>query len=381
MDRVNIEGLSSLKSLSLNLESIEGSSFQNLYSLKRLNLDIESEINNDMLTRLFEICPNIDELCLQGKFSNINFDCFTNLKKLRLSGDLSDDFNFDLFENICNQLEELTIGFKITDNEKITRLLCHYFPNLSMLYFQNSTSHMRILIKCQSLRIHPFENLNSSMKLVELNISSEINNDMLTKLFKICPNVEELFLSARDLNINFYNKKLSLVGNLFDDFNFDFIKNISNQLEELSIKFENMNDESISKLLCRHNFGKITTFEIGYSKITRLDKNLFDGFQMLHSLDISRNKELKIIEKDAFSNLKNLKKLSLSFNQLSELDAEIFSCFKNLIELNLRDNNLTHFDLKIMDYIVNIKKIDLENNPKLVNKEEILNRFEQIKIN
>ena len=254
IERVNLEGLSSLKSLSLSLKSIEGNLFGNLNSLKQLTLHIESEINKDMLTKMFEICPNIEELCLYGKFSNINFDSFVNLKNFELRGEILEGFNFDVFKNICNQLEKL------------------------------------------------------------------------------------------------------------------------------EIEFYEMNDEIISKLLYGHNFPNLFSLDISYSKITRLEKILFDGFPMLKSLNISYNKELKKIDKDAFSNLKNLKKLTIeSSYKLSELQPELFSNLGNLEELDLALMKLTHFDLKIFNYIVNIKKINLCDRS-LKNKEEILDHLKKSNI-
>ena len=219
LKRATIDDFSSLKSLSLRLVSIEGSCFTNLNSLRTLRLDVKSEINNEMLTKLFEMCSNIDELYLTGDFSNISFDRFVNLKRLKLCGNLLDDFNFDVFK---------TIRF---------------------------------------------------------------------------------------------------------------------QLEELSIKFQNIDDESIGKLLCGHNFSNLLSFKVSYSKITRLEKKLFDGFPMLQRLKVSHNQELKTIDIDAFANLKNLKYLHLKKNQLSELDPELFSGLVSFEKLYLAsDEHYSNFE-------------------------------------
>jgi hypothetical protein len=123
LEKANLEGLSSLKSLTLNVASIEQSSFGNLYSLNELFLFIKSEINNELIAKLLELCPNIEESTLYGQFSNINLDSFVNLKKLRLWGDILKGFNFDLFNNVCNQLEELLIQLKNIDDESVSKLL------------------------------------------------------------------------------------------------------------------------------------------------------------------------------------------------------------------------------------------------------------------
>ena len=156
-----------------------------------------------------------------------------------------------------------------------------------------------------------------------------------------------------------------------DDFNYDLFENIDD------LEIYNMN---ISKLLCGHNFSSVKFLVIwGCNKITRLEKKIFDGFPMLQSLKVVSNSELKTIDKEAFSNLKNLRELELFFNDLSELHTELFSSLVNLEELFLGYNKLKYFDLKIMDYIVNVKVINLVENP-IGNKEEILNRFKHSEI-
>ena len=216
----------------------------------------------------------------------------------------------------------------------------------------------------------------SSLISLSLCVKSKINNDSLTKLFTAFPNIEELYLRADFSNISFDSfvnlKKLKFIGNLLEGFNFDVLKNICHQLEELSIRFYNMNNIYIYKLLYGHHFSNLIRLEINSSKITILGKKLFDGFPMLQTLIVNHNTRLKAIEKDAFFNLKKLKRLVLCLNrELSEINPELFSCLANLEELDLNGNKLRHFDLKIMDYIVNIKVIYL-NGKRFVNKEEII---------
>ena len=94
-----------------------------MFALQDLALDIESDLNIDVSNEIFDTCPNILRLNLHGNFSNINFDRFLNLIKLSISGSILDGFNFDLFQNICNQLVFLKIGFNKMNNSDISRLL------------------------------------------------------------------------------------------------------------------------------------------------------------------------------------------------------------------------------------------------------------------
>lgn len=226
----------------------------------------------------------------------------------------------------------------------------------------------------------------SSLRNLYLNFKSDFNNDLTTKLFEIFPNIEDLFLCGHFSNMNFdsfFNLKELFLNGLNGDtlynFNFDVFKNICNQLEGLFIYYNLINNVNMSKLLYGHYFPNLKVLFIKLSHITRLEKKLFNGFPMLQSLHVSRNFTLKTIDKDAFSNLKNLTKLILSTNNLSELDPEVFLCLANLEELRLNENNLRHFDLKIMDYIPNIKEICLNKNP-IENKQEILDHFKESKI-
>lgn len=223
-----------------------------------------------------------------------------------------------------------------------------------------------------------------SLRDLTLYVQLEINNRSLETLFESCPNIEALTLQGEFSNVNFDRfvnlKKLVLYGNIFYDFDYyDLFANICNRLEELYIILKNVNDEIISKLLYDHSFPMLSSLKLSFSKITRVEKKLFDGFSMLQSLDLSHNSKLKTIDKDSFLNLKNLTKLSLFSNDLSEFDPELIFCLKNLEEISLGENKLTFFDLKIMDYIVNINELHLCGNP-IVNKQEILDHFKQSEI-
>jgi Leucine-rich repeat (LRR) protein len=112
--------------------------------------------------------------------------------------------------------------------------------------------------------------------------------------------------------------------------------------------------------------------------IDSLDQMHFSAFINLKYFNLSHN-DLKSIDENLFSNLPNLRVLNLSRNQLTVLDPKSFRSLKNLIWLNLDDNQLVQFDLCILDYIKEIKEISALENP-IINKEEILARFKESKI-
>jgi len=106
-------------------------SIKNLPSLTCLSLIIFGTINEVIITRLLDQVPHIQELHLAGNLSYFNFDNFDNLTVLSLSGDIKENFNFELFKNLCNQLEAITIRIYNIDEKTLFKLFDGYnFPYL-----------------------------------------------------------------------------------------------------------------------------------------------------------------------------------------------------------------------------------------------------------
>ena len=259
-------------------------------------------------------------------------------------------------------------------------------------------------------------------ELVESPINSYIQIELLDKL----PTVEKLTLIGRfsDFNLdNLFNlEKLSIKGLLNNDFNFDLFKNLRNQLTYLYIDCSNIDNDSVNKLFIDNNFPNLSKLRIMNTKITKLENKIFSQFQKLSDLKLYSNKELKSINYDCFSNLKQLTRLNLTESLIGSLDKRHFSALNNLeylklslfnivdIEenifsnltkltnldlsycklenlkpesfiglinlkiLDLRSNKFTKFDLRILENITRIKIVDLSGNS-INNKEEILNHM------
>ena len=75
-----------------------------------------------MAMKLFNHLPNIRALILQAFEFYFSLDNLVNLKNLELIGFFNDDFNFDLFENLCKQLKELSFKFSDIGNNAIAKL-------------------------------------------------------------------------------------------------------------------------------------------------------------------------------------------------------------------------------------------------------------------
>ena len=265
----------------------------------------------------------------------------------------------------------------------------------------------------------------------------QLNNSQSTQIFVHLSNIVELEIKGIFSDINMDDltnlEKLSISGKIEIDFNFDLFKNLCNRLKDLSICKINIDDEKLAKLFQSHNFPNLEKFKLAYCEITKLEKNQFKGFPTLQFLTIinpyeNSNKQLRVIENGAFSNLtnlvslnlhgnsietigqrqlsglinlntlvlsfnrieciedytfsdlNNLKKLDLSDNNLSILNPKSFIGLENLEYLDLKSNKLKYFDLRNLDHISNIEKIVLLNNP-ILNRNEILtlNKSEKTK--
>ena len=254
----------------------------------------------------------------------------------------------------------------------------------------------------------------------------------LSNVFEYLPNIVKFSISNELSYINLeslvYLRSLTLLNTTSTGINIDLFKNISHQLEEIIIFafLYPKSYETIEKLFDGHKFPNLLNLDISLCGSFKFENRLFAGFPMLQTLKLSLN-EIRILDNDAFSNmkqlisldlssnhiesisksafsdlinlkilnlnsnsieridenvfssLKNLQTLDLSRNQLTSLDPKLFAGLGNLKSLDLNSNKLSNFDLDILDYIREIVRIYLSGNP-IVNKEEILNRFNGSKI-
>ena len=80
-------------------------------SLTRLLFSLPEKIDENIVTGLLDQVSHIQELHLNVNLSYFNLDNLVNLRVLSLSGTIAENFNFELFKNLCNQLEDIRIRF------------------------------------------------------------------------------------------------------------------------------------------------------------------------------------------------------------------------------------------------------------------------------
>ena len=189
-------------------------------------------MDENIITQLLDQLNGIEQLNLYGNYSYFNLDKFVNLKKLILDGTIKEDFNFKLFKKLCFQLEELTIS------------------------------------------------------------SSEINDEILFKLFKGHRFSKLLFFKIVKCNITILKKKF------IDKFPMIRI------LYVCECNLEKIEKNAFSKLK------KLFYLNLSYNCLKRLDQKVFSKLTDLSYLILDNNR-LENIEKNMFSNLKYLEELKL----------------------------------------------------------------------
>lgn len=191
------------------------------------------------------------------------------------------------------------------------------------------------------------------------------NNATLSHLFDQLQNIEELVLYSNFYYFNLDNfvnlKKLLLRGNIRDGFNFELLKNLYNQLDDLSIYIHNIDYKTIFKLLNGHTFSNLKCVCLKSSNIKRLEKRFFEHFPNLQIFYMTKCK-LEIIDDDEFSNSQGLIILDLEDNLLKSLNKQIFSKLINLERFIMNKNRLESIDNGIFSHMNKLKFINLNDN-------------------
>ena len=211
--------------------------------------------------------------------------------------------------------------------------------------------------------------LNSLRNLdfkINYSIDHSININITKYIFDLIkPEIEKFFFeNFFGVFFNSLEKSVLLKNVKHKDLNFEYAKTvcktICNKIEKLRIW--SSNSENISKLLSSCHFPNLLELEIKFSEITRIEKKLFGELPMLQKLIISNNKNLEIIDENAFSILKQLVHLDLSSNRIESFDKMTFFELVNLNYLDLRFNRLKSLDEKMFSGLKNLKTLKMDNN-------------------
>ena len=196
-------------------------SIKNLPSLRKLSLSFDFTKNDDIVTRLLDQVPHIEELQFGGRLSYFNLDSLVNLKVLSLSGFIKDNFNFELFKNLCNQLESIKINLGKIDEKTFFKLFDGYnFPYLLDLTIEFLDQKRITKEFIDRLPIHRQLNItNSKIEVIEHDAFS--NMQQLTSLNLTCNRIKFIEKNAFSKLKNL--KTLDLSDNRLTKFDGNFI--------------------------------------------------------------------------------------------------------------------------------------------------------------
>ena len=203
-------------------------SIKNLTSLTNLSLNIFGTINEVIITRLLDQVPHIQELHLNGNLSYFNFDNFVNLTVLSLSGDIKENFNFELFKNLCNQLEAITIRFYNIDEKILFNLFDGYtFPYLLDLtiefldmkrltkeFINRLTIVRQLNLSCCEFEVIEHDSFLNIQHLTSLDLSKNLIERINKNAFSNLKNLQKLDLTENKL-ANFDPKFIGLRESTF----------------------------------------------------------------------------------------------------------------------------------------------------------------------
>jgi len=294
-EEIKIERFSSLKSLMLKFQSLNQVILSNLFALRTVELNLATPINSEILLKLIDYLPYIETLHLSGSLSYFNLDSLSNLKQLSLSHTIMYDFNFHLFDNLCNQLEYIDISCINLDDKCIEKFFYgRNFPYLTTLYIYNSLENINLEKKlfaglgtlqkldfslCTKVRIIDADAFSNLIELQELNLS-DTYIEFIDKT---------VFLNLINL------KKLTLCRNRLESIEENCFSNLHN------LEYLNLSDNRLRSLSAKSLVGldNLKCLDLIHNELVNFDLNIFDNIGKIEKIDLYRN---PIMNKDEILN-------------------------------------------------------------------------------
>ncbi|KAJ8299134.1 hypothetical protein KUTeg_023194 [Tegillarca granosa] len=355
------EYIQNIKSLNLNgnkLQRLNRNQFRTLVYLQRLDLS-----RNNLTTfydDTFDRNVRLQELMLSGnRISDIQSRWFNNLRALKilsLRGNMISSIRGDSFANLRN-LEELLLSANVIDTIEEGSL--RQMNKLKLLDLSTNDIH--------EIRASLFYGLDSltelfigSNKLTSLGSDAFINLSTLNRLDLSRNHIENIeegtfspLLYVRYIDLS-HNKLRTITQNIFRGLP---------ELKELNLqhnfigRIEQMAFSTTSPLY----LSKLTTLDLQYNGIKKLDADTLSGMPNLKSLKLGNNR-LKRIHSLALSTLNNLQKLYLNNNKLKQLSTGVFRRLQSLLSIDLSNNKIKSLPNEMFSGLENLEDLNLASN-------------------
>ena len=195
-------------------------------------MSVKCTIDENMMTRISEQLPTVEELDLHGNISYINLDRLVNLRELSIAGTFdAENFNFDLLKNLCKKLENLKIVLKDLDEKSFLKL----FDGCNFPYLEHFTLRFLNVKRLKKEHINRFTSLKE-LYIFDCSIES-IETDSFS-------NLEQLFW------LNLSRNKIEFIG----ENSFSSLKNLQvldlaeNKLTNFDPKFVGLKNAISARL-------------------------------------------------------------------------------------------------------------------------------------
>lgn len=407
---------SKLEEISLRfnqLSSISQHTFFDLEALRELHLD-DNKIEK-IERRAFMNLDELEHLSLRGnKLNNLAEESFQNLPKLEvldMAFNNLPNFNFDYFDQV-GTLSNLNVNVShnmikmLMYNSSWVRGSEHgsvYHSNIKILDLSHnniSIIHPGYFRPAEISLTHLHLGYNSLMNATRdvfgnmphlhwLDISHNLIRELDFDAFKNTKKLQVLYLShnkladmpqdmfkpiyaLRVMDLS-YNHLRSLPDNIFYNGGMEKLDVSHNQLLKIpssslsslaaltlcELHLSNNYIATIHSMDLSNKFRSLRYLDISYNYLLRIDDAVFATMPRLSDLDISHNRDLKVLDR-SFMGLENsLLKLGLENVSLS-IVPEIR--LKHLREFRLGYNNLPSIPQELAHNMTNLRMLDLSNN-------------------
>ena len=237
---------------------------------------------------------------------------------------------------------------------------------------------------------HLTDKTDADVQVIRIIISSFSVKTVPSQLFKIFPNMEEVFMEAvglETIHVGDFNgaEKLKLLhmsynnlqsiesGSFLDSPNLEIVNLEGNRFVQIqegafeganNIKEINLEGNRLTSL---GTFFKdcplLEVLHLSSHRFSSIEANAFDGLPILQRLYLDRSTQLISLSPEAFTGLINLKELSLIANiNLQDLPALVFSPLIALERLYMVQSKLNHLEADTFDFNIELKSISLSHN-------------------
>lgn len=267
---------------------------------------------------------------------------------------------------LFNSLPELTtINFAHNRIESLNERIFDKLTNLEAIDFSHNKIHSieaQLLannekLKMINLRNNPVLHLDCAFLLTLADVSSPIIlMNSLTELKTNCANEK----AHIEMNVNISSRESSTTLKI-DDGNFEWIFNKTDFMKLRNLNFSNSRIDNIPALLTEAST-QLISLDLSNTFVGQLNEKTFHKFESLQFLFLSRT-NLSNFPFATFYHQRNLRSLSIAYNNLNEIDFHLFvRNFQHLHFLDLEGNNLTQIDSVTRAHFPNLTTLAISGN-------------------